>query len=85
MPALLGISLVFAAVCGIWGIPAGKRQPIGAAAARRLLFIRRPAPDRLVEMRGFANQRLLNPADPNDPRNRRISLVVKFGQDGQDR
>jgi flagellar motor protein MotB len=27
-------------------------------------------------MRGFADQRL--PADPNDPRNRRVSVVVKF-------
>jgi flagellar motor protein MotB len=36
-------------------------------------------------MRGFANHRLLNSADPNDPRNRRISLVVKYagGQDLQ--
>jgi chemotaxis protein MotB len=55
-----------------------------ANAARRLLFIDGLPADRMVEMRGFANQRLLNPGDPNDPRNRRISLVVKFGQDGQD-
>jgi chemotaxis protein MotB len=55
-----------------------------ANAARRLLFIDGLRADQIVEMRGFANQRLLNPADPNDPRNRRISLVVKFGQDGQD-
>jgi flagellar motor protein MotB len=38
-------------------------------------------PEQAVEVRGFAHQKLLNPADPNDPRNRRISLVVKFVTD----
>lgn len=49
-----------------------------ANAARRLLSTDGVRTDQIVEMRGFANQRLLNPADPNDPRNRRISLVVKY-------
>ena len=48
-----------------------------ANAARRLLFLDGLRDDQIVETRGFANQRLLNPADPNDPRNRRISIVVK--------
>jgi chemotaxis protein MotB len=52
-----------------------------ANAARRLLHTNGVRPEQVVEMRGFADQRLLNPADPNDPRNRRVSVVVKF-QDG---
>jgi chemotaxis protein MotB len=48
-----------------------------ANTARRLLFIDGLRGDQIVETRGFANQRLLNSADPNDPRNRRISVVVK--------
>ncbi|HUI77568.1 MAG TPA: flagellar motor protein MotB [Bryobacteraceae bacterium] len=53
-----------------------------ANAARRLLHGDGVRPEQVVEMRGFADQRLLNPADPNDPRNRRISVVVKF-QNGE--
>jgi chemotaxis protein MotB len=48
-----------------------------ANTARRLLATDGLRDDQIVETRGFANQRLLNPADPNDPRNRRISVVVK--------
>ena len=55
-----------------------------ANAARRLLFTDGLREDQIVELRGFANQRLLNPADPYDPRNRRISLVVKYGEDHAD-
>jgi flagellar motor protein MotB len=32
----------------------------------------------VAELRGFADRKLLNPAEPTDPRNRRISLVVEF-------
>jgi chemotaxis protein MotB len=32
----------------------------------------------VVEVRGFADQKLLIPEDPNDARNRRVSVVVKF-------
>jgi chemotaxis protein MotB len=53
-----------------------------ANAARRLLHTKGVRPEQVVEMRGFADQHLLNPADPNDPRNRRISVVVKF-QNGE--
>ena len=62
-----------------WELATGR-----ANAARRLLFIDGLRADQIVEMRGFANQRLLNPADPNDPRNRRISLVVKYGGDHEE-
>ena len=49
-----------------------------ANAARRLLRARGVRPDQIVEVRGFADQKALNPTDPNDPRNRRVSVVVKF-------
>jgi chemotaxis protein MotB len=49
-----------------------------ANAARRLLEDSGIRPRQIVEVRGFSDRRLLNPADPNDPRNRRISVVVRF-------
>ena len=55
-----------------------------ANAARRLLFASGLRLDQVAEMRGFADQRLLNAADPNDPRNRRISVVVKYDEDHAD-
>ena len=51
-----------------------------ANAARRLLHTSGVRPEQVVEVRGHANQRLLNSADPNDPQNRRISMVVKFAE-----
>jgi len=61
---------------GNWELSADR-----ANAARRLLHTYGVRPEQAVEVRGFAHQKLLNPADPNDPRNRRISLVVKFVTD----
>jgi len=58
---------------GNWELSADR-----ANAARRLLHAYGVRPEQAVEVRGFAHQKLLNPADPNDPSNRRISLVVKF-------
>ena len=58
---------------GNWELSADR-----ANAARRLLHAHGVRPEQAVEVRGFAHQKLLNPADPDDPRNRRISLVVKF-------
>jgi chemotaxis protein MotB len=49
-----------------------------ANAARRLLEAAGVRPGQVVELRGFADQHLLDPRDPNDPRNRRVSVVVKF-------
>jgi chemotaxis protein MotB len=49
-----------------------------ANAARRVLQSNGVGPDQVVEVRGFAERKLLNAADPNDPRNRRVSLVVQF-------
>jgi len=49
-----------------------------ANAARRLLHANNVRPEQVVEVRGFANRRLLFPEAPASPRNRRISLIVKF-------
>jgi chemotaxis protein MotB len=49
-----------------------------ANAARRLLHSSGLRAQQVVEVRGFADQRLLMTEAPDDPRNRRISLVVKF-------
>jgi len=49
-----------------------------ANAARRLLHRSGLEPTRVVEVRGFADQKLLDPTTPENPRNRRVSVVVKF-------
>jgi len=50
-----------------------------ANAARRLLNAHGLRPEQVVEVRGFADQRLFNDKDAFDPRNRRVSVVVRFG------
>jgi chemotaxis protein MotB len=52
-----------------------------ANAARRLLDEFGMRPKQVVEVRGFADERLMIPERPEDARNRRISLVLRFGQD----
>lgn len=49
-----------------------------ANAARRLLHAYGVLPDQIVEVRGFADQRPFNEKDRFDPRNRRVSVVVRF-------
>jgi chemotaxis protein MotB len=49
-----------------------------ANAARRLLHEYGVRPQQVVEVRGYADQKLLQPEDPESARNRRISLVVRF-------
>jgi chemotaxis protein MotB len=49
-----------------------------ANAARRLLHAYGVKPAQMAEVRGFADQRLFNPNDPADARNRRVSVVVRF-------
>ena len=49
-----------------------------ANAARRLLLSYGIAEDQVVEVRGFAAGQLLNPNNPNDATNRRVSVVVKL-------
>ena len=49
-----------------------------ANAARRLLHACGVRPEQVVEVRGFADQRPFNHHDRFDPRNRRVSVVVRF-------
>jgi len=49
-----------------------------ANAARRLLHTYGIRPEQVVEVRGYADQKLLDSTDRNDARNRRISVVVKL-------
>jgi chemotaxis protein MotB len=49
-----------------------------ANAARRLLHSNGVPPEQVVEIRGFADRQLMRPGEPNDTRNRRISIVVKL-------
>jgi chemotaxis protein MotB len=49
-----------------------------ANTARRLLDGCGVKPGQIVEVRGFADQKPMNPADPEDARNRRVSVVVRF-------
>jgi chemotaxis protein MotB len=47
-----------------------------ANEARRLLETAGIAPDRIFEVRGLADRQLYNPLDPEDSRNRRVSLTL---------
>src|SRR5580693_5394359 len=48
-----------------------------ANAARRILMESGLAEDRISQVRGFADQRLLKKDAPTDPSNRRISVIVR--------
>ena len=62
----------------VWGYGNWELSTERANAARRWLCANGLRPEQVVEIRGFADRRLLLPDDPTSPRNRRISLVVKF-------
>ena len=49
-----------------------------ANAARRILVESGVAAERIAEVRGFADMQLRTPNQPEDPSNRRISLLVKY-------
>jgi chemotaxis protein MotB len=49
-----------------------------ANAARRLLHQYGVGGERVVEVRGYADQQLFDAAKPDDARNRRVSVVVKL-------
>jgi chemotaxis protein MotB len=49
-----------------------------ANATRRLMQTKGIREDQITQVRGFADQRLRKPADPLDPSNRRISLIVQY-------
>jgi chemotaxis protein MotB len=58
---------------GNWELSADR-----ANAARRLMQGNGIREDQVTQVRGFADQRLRKPADPLDPSNRRISLIVQY-------
>lgn len=49
-----------------------------ANAARRLMEISGLRNDQVTQVRGFADQRLRKKDDPDDPSNRRISIIVQY-------
>jgi len=49
-----------------------------ANAARRLMQEHGIHPNQISQVRGFADQHLRLPQQPNDPTNRRISLIVQY-------
>jgi chemotaxis protein MotB len=57
---------------GNWELSADR-----ANAARRLMQQNGVRQDQVVQVRGYADQRLRKPNNPEDPSNRRISLIVQ--------
>jgi chemotaxis protein MotB len=49
-----------------------------ANAARRLMQENGVRTDQIAEIRGYADQRLRSPSNPEDPSNRRVSLIVHY-------
>ena len=49
-----------------------------ALAARRLMQENGLGPHQVTQVRGFADQRLRKPKEPEDPANRRISVIVEY-------
>ncbi|MBS1877073.1 MAG: flagellar motor protein MotB [Acidobacteria bacterium] len=49
-----------------------------ANMARRVMLQTGLRPEQVVEIRGYADRRVLIPNDPMDSRNRRVSVVVKY-------
>jgi chemotaxis protein MotB len=58
---------------GNWELSADR-----ANATRRLMQQNSLREDQVVEVRGFADQRLRKNVNPEDPSNRRITLIVKY-------
>lgn len=49
-----------------------------ANAARRIMLAAGLRGEQITEIRGYADQRALIPANPADSRNRRVSVIVKY-------
>jgi chemotaxis protein MotB len=49
-----------------------------ANAARRIMQSSGLKPSQVTQVRGFADQRLRIPANPTDPSNRRVSIIVQY-------
>ena len=58
---------------GNWELSADR-----ANTARRIMQENGLGADQVTQIRGYAAQRLRNPKDPNDPANRRISVIVQY-------
>jgi len=56
-----------------------------ANASRRVLVDRGLDPERIDEVSGRADEDLLIPSNPTDPRNRRIGILLKYEDPGQQR
>ena len=63
------------ATYGTWELSADR-----ANAARRVMQANGVRADQVIQVRGFADQRLRKPNAPFDPSNRRISLIVQYIQ-----
>jgi chemotaxis protein MotB len=55
-----------------------------ANAARRLMALSGMRHDQIKQVRGFADQRLMDDKDPSAARNRRISVIVQYQQPAYD-
>lgn len=49
-----------------------------ANAARRSMEALGLRPDQVKQVRGYADQNLRDPADPNNPANRRVTVIVRY-------
>jgi chemotaxis protein MotB len=67
------------ATYGNWELSADR-----ANAARRVMQANGVRADQIIQVRGFADQRLRKPDAPLDPSNRRISLIVQYIQKNND-
>lgn len=67
------------ATYGNWELSADR-----ANAARRVMQANGVRADQIIQVRGFADQRLRKPDAPLDPANRRISLIVQYIQKSSD-
>src|ERR1051326_512963 len=67
------------ATYGNWELSADR-----ANAARRVMQGNGTRADQIIQVRGFADQRLPTPEAPLDPANRRISLIVQYIQKNND-
>ena len=52
-----------------------------ANAARRVMMEHGMRPDQVAQIRGFADQHLRYPGDPENPSNRRISIIIQYRDD----
>ena len=55
-----------------------------ANAARRLMISDGLRSDQVVEVRGFADQKLRKPKEPSDPSNRRITVLIQYQTNPED-